>query len=257
MINKVGIIGVGHLASYLVTGLKRKSPNIKIIISPRNFKRAKNLATKFGAIVAKNNQEVADRANLIILSTRPNDSISVAREIDFHQNHIVISVAAGLSRDALKLVTTPATLIRAMPISSAAINLSPTLIYPDHPQVRDLFTLLGEVLILPEESLFNPATVIAAYYGWIYALMNETINWTVQNGIPYQVAHKLVLKTIKGAVEMSLAQSDQSLTTILETLTTKGGITERGLDVLKKGNGLAAWTDALEVVLKKLRNSES
>ncbi|MFX0063842.1 MAG: pyrroline-5-carboxylate reductase dimerization domain-containing protein [Candidatus Hermodarchaeota archaeon] len=252
MIDKVGIIGVGHLASYLVEGLNRTSPDMEIILSPRNYERAKHLATKFGAIIAKNNQEVADLTDLIILSTRPRDSIAAAEEIDFHQNHIIISVAAGLSLDILKAVTDPATLIRAMPISSAAINLSPTLLYPDHPQVRALFTLLGEVLILPEESLFTPATTIAAFYGWVYALMNETINWTVQKGVPYQIAHKLVLKTISGAVEMSLAQSDQEITTILETLTTKGGITKYGLNVLNQKNGLTAWKEALDAVLEKL-----
>lgn len=255
MINKVGIIGVGHLASYLVEGLKRTSPNMEIILSPRNYERAKNLATKFGAIIAKNNQEVADLTNLIILSTRPTDSIAAAAEIDFHKNHILISVAAGLSLDILKPVTNPATLIRAMPISSAAINLSPTLLYPDHPQVRNLFTLLGEVLILPEESLFTPATTIAAFYGWVYALVNETINWTVQKGVPYQVARQLVLKTINGAVEMSLAQSNRDITTILESLTTKGGITQYGLKVLNQRNGLTAWKDALEAVLEKLYGS--
>ncbi|MFX1256009.1 MAG: NAD(P)-binding domain-containing protein [Promethearchaeota archaeon] len=255
MIDKVGIIGVGHLATYLVEGLKRTSPDMKIILSPRNYERAKHLATKFGAIIAKNNQELADLTDLIILSTQPMDAISAVEEIDFHQNHIVISVVAGLSLDKLKPVMNPATLIRAMPISSAAINLSPTLLYPDNPQVRSLFTLLGEVLILPEESLFTTATTIAAFYGWVYALVNETINWTVQKGVPYQIARKLVLKTINGAVEMSLDQSDQEITAILETLTTKGGITQYGLKILNQRNGLIAWKDALEAVFEKLCGS--
>jgi pyrroline-5-carboxylate reductase len=254
MIKMVGIIGVGHLAGYLVEGLKRASPDIEIILSPRNQERSRSLATKYNAIIAENNQEVANSTNLIILSTRPTDSIAIASNINFHQNHIVISVAAGLTIDQLKPVITPAAIIRALPISSSAINQSPTLIYPDNLQVRKLFSLLGEVLILPEETLFTTATVITAFYGWVYALMDEIINWTVHQGIQYDIAREYVLKTVDSSVKMSLVQSEHSLAAILGTLATEGGITAHGLNILKQKNGLNAWIEALEAVLDKLKN---
>ncbi len=253
MIERIGIIGVGHLASYLVEGLRRVSQEIDITLSPRNRERTQRLSAKFNALIATNNQEVADSADLIILSTRPEDSVSVATVIDFHHNQTVVSVAAGLPLEALRPVIEPAILVRALPISSAAINLSPTLLYPDNSRVRELFSLLGQVLILPEESLFTPASVISAFYGWIYALMDETIKWTTKTGVSSQIAKNVVLRTVQGAVEMSLANPEQELSDIFTTLATKGGITEHGLHVLKQRNGLSAWTDALEAVYQRLQ----
>lgn len=255
MIDRVGIIGVGHLASYLVEGINHTSPKMEIILSPRNKDHAKRLARKFGAFIAKNNQEVADKTNMVILSTRPNDSAKVAADIKFHQNHVLISVAAGLAIDQLKPFVGPATIIRAMPLSSSAINISPTLMFPDHPQVRSLFQLVGDVLIVPKESIFTPASAIAAFYGWLYALMDEAISWTVQEGVPYAIARKLILKTVYSAVGMSLAQSEHSMSLILESLATKGGITEQGLLILKEENGLKAWSNALQAVLNKLHKN--
>ncbi|MFX0209069.1 MAG: NAD(P)-binding domain-containing protein [Candidatus Hodarchaeota archaeon] len=254
MIERVGIIGVGHLASYIVEGLKRSSEEIEIIMSPRNRDRVQTLSTKFNAIVATNNQEIADSTELIILSTRPKDSVAVAADIGFHPGQTVISVAAGLPLETLRPAIEPAMIVRAMPISSAAINRSPTLLYPDHPQARELFSLLGQVLILPEESLFTPASVIAAFYGWVYALMDETIKWTIQEGVPSEIAKNLVIRTIQGAVEMSLANQEQDLTNMLSTLVTKGGITEYGLSILNQKKGIKAWTDALEAVHKYLHS---
>jgi pyrroline-5-carboxylate reductase len=256
MIERVGIIGVGHLASYLVEGLRRASQDIEIILSPRNAERAARLAARFGAVVATDNQAVADAADLIMLTTRPGDAVAAAESIAFQPVQTVVSVVASLLLETLKPAVAPATVVRAMPISCAAINQSPTLLYPDHPQARALFSLLGQVHVLPDESRFIPASVIAAFYGWVYALLDETVAWTAQAGVPPQTARSLVLETVGGAVNMALAHPDQDLAAILDTLATPGGITEHGLNILHQRQGLAAWTEALEAVFSRLRRDQ-
>jgi len=205
MIERVGIIGVGHLASYLVEGLRRASREIDIVLSPRNAERAASLAARFGAAVATDNQAVVDAADLILLTTRPGDAVAACKGLAFRPGQTVVSVAASLPLEALKPAVAPATVVRAMPISCAAINQSPTLLYPDHPQARALFALLGQVHVLPDESRFTPASAIAAFYGWVYALMDETVAWTTQAGVPPQTARGLVLGTVRGAAAMALA----------------------------------------------------
>ena len=119
---RVGIIGVGHLASYLVEGLRRAGQDVEIILSPRNAERSASLAARFGAVVATDNQAVADAADLIILATRPGDMVAASKAVAFQPGQTVVSVAATLPLEALRPVVAPATAIRAMPISCAAIN---------------------------------------------------------------------------------------------------------------------------------------
>ena len=249
---RVGLIGVGHLAGYLVEGLRRASPDIEIILSPRNVERSAKLAARFGATVAADNQAVADAADLILLTTRPGDAVAACVDVAFRPGQTVVSAAAGLPLEALRPAVAPATLVRAMPISCAAINASPTLLYPDDPQAHALFALLGQVHVLPDESRFTPASAIAAFYGWVYALLDETVAWTAQAGVPPQTARNLVLETVRGAAAMALAQPDQDLAGMLDALATPGGITEHGLKVLHRRGGLAAWTEALEAVLTRM-----
>lgn len=252
MIDRVGIIGIGHLASYLVEGLRRASNEIEIYISPRSFKKAKNLAERFGAIVTKNNQAVVDETDIILLTTRAEDTMVVAKTTSFQAGKTVISVAAGLPLEKLKPLIAPATLVRAMPISCAAINQSPTIIFPDNPQAQALFNLMGQVHILPNESHFAPASVIAAFYGWIFALLDEIVSWTTLKGVPQRIARNLVLETVRGAANMVLNNPDTDIKVMLDALTTPGGITEQGINVLQQQQGITAWIEALDNVLKHL-----
>lgn len=247
-----GIIGVGHLAGYLVEGLRRASPDLEIVLSPRNVERSAELAARFGATVADDNQAVADAADLILLTTRPGDAVAACQDIAFRPAQAVISAAAGLTLAALRAAVAPAAVVRAMPISCAAIDESPTLLYPDDPRAHALFALLGQVHVLPDESRFAPASAIAAFYGWVYALLDETVRWTAQAGVPAETARGLVLETVRGAVDMALRHPDQELAAMLDTLATPGGITEHGLRILRRGGGLTAWAEALSAVLARM-----
>jgi pyrroline-5-carboxylate reductase len=139
---------------------------------------------------------------------------------------------------------------RRAPTSGVAVD--DTLLYSDDPQARALFALLGQVHVLPDESCFTPASTIAAFYGWVYALLDETVAWTARAGGPPQTARSLVLETVRGAADMALAQPDEDLGAMLDALATLGGITEHGLKVLHQHGGLAAWTEALEAVLARM-----
>ncbi|MHA1969649.1 MAG: pyrroline-5-carboxylate reductase dimerization domain-containing protein, partial [Candidatus Hodarchaeales archaeon] len=158
----------------------------------------------------------------------------------------------GVLLETLKQVTVPGTLVRALPISCAAINKSPTLIYPDNPRANLFFSLLGQVHPLSNESYFTPASVISAFYGWIFALAQEVIDWTIQTGVPPLVAKSLILETMEGMAAISLAQNRNDLHGILRTLATPGGITELGLKVLNKKGAITNWNEALKAVFNKL-----
>ena len=248
----VGIIGVGHLASYLVEGLRRASSEMDILLSPRNLETSAGLAARHGATVAANNQAVADAADLVIVATRPGDVCAAAQAIAFRPGQAVVSVAAGLSLEDLIPAVAPARAVRALPLSCMALNESPTLLYPDQPQAHALFAILGQVHVLSDETCFTAASVLSAFYGWVYALLDETVAWTVQAGVPPQTARSLVLETARGAADMALAQPDEDLAAMLDGLVTPGGITAHGLDILHQRAALAAWTAALQAVFERL-----
>jgi pyrroline-5-carboxylate reductase len=248
----VGIIGVGHLAGYLVEGIVRASPSTELVLSPRNRMTSGRLAERYGATVAASNQAVVDAADLVVVATRPGDAFSACQRVVFRPGQTVISVAAGLSLRELAPAVAPARLARALPISCVALNESPTLLYPDLPEAHLLFAFLGQVHVLSDETQFTAASVLSAFYGWVYALFAETVGWAVRAGVPEQMARSLVLETVRGAADMALARPDADLAAMLDALATPGGITAQGLEVLQDREALVAWNEALQTVLKRL-----
>jgi pyrroline-5-carboxylate reductase len=253
MRNRVGFIGVGHLAGYLVQGLRSARSDLEFFFADPEPANALRLARQYGAQVLEENQAAAERADIIILAVRPPDAVSALERVAFREDQIVISVAAGVALETLRPHTTPAEVVRSLPISCAAINQSPTLLFPDHAEARALFSLLGEVHVLPNEEVLAPATAMGAFYAWVFALIEEGVAWTADQGVPAGTARKLVAQTVRGAAEMTLTQEHLSLSKILSTLVTPGGISEQGLAILEERRSLAAWTEALDAVGRRMR----
>lgn len=253
MTGTIGILGVGHLAGYLVEGFCRSGSEPPIILSPRNLERSRALADRFGARVAKDNGDLVSRSSLIILSTRPAQSVEAARGLPWKKEHVLVSVAAGVPHRELDSICRPATVFRAMPVSCAAIGESPTSIFPEHEGVRSLFELLGPVFTMPDEPSFEAASVVGALYAWIYALLDETTGWMKSAGVPAAAARNLVVQATRGATGMVLARPDQTIEDMLASLTTSGGLTERGVEVLRHAGGLTAWSRACDAALDKIR----
>jgi pyrroline-5-carboxylate reductase len=249
----VGIIGVGHLAGYLVEGLARMQPELEVVLSPRNVDRSARLAADYGASIAADNQAVCDAVDVVLVTTRPGDVEGTCRALTFRSGQTAISTAAGVPLSVLASSVAPATAVRAMPLTCSAIGRSPTLLTPDNPAARAIFEPLGSVHSVDDEAQFTPASAIAAYYGWVYALMDEAVTWCARKGVPASIARDLVLETTRGAAEMGLAYPDRKLSDLLDSLATPGGVTRQGLETLERSGSLDAWIEALEGVLQRFR----
>lgn len=251
---QLGIIGVGHLASYIVEGLCATNDPPDILLSPRNAKRADALSKRFGIRIANDNHAVVRQSDIVILATRPPQALTAAADLPWRGEQTLICVAAGVSRALLSTVAVPATIVRAMPVSCVAIGESPTSLYPDDPNARSLLARLGPVIALPDEPSFQVASVIGAYYAWIYALAAETMPWLETAGIPPAAGRSLVLQAIRGAAGMMLAHPDDSPADMIRDLATPGGITELGLELLGQRGALTAWRDACQASLEQLQD---
>ncbi len=249
---RIGIIGAGHLAGYLLEGFHKRGPGAPVRIADARPGQAEQLAQRWGAQAVGGNQAVVDGSDLVILAVRPQDALAALAALSFRPEQVVASAAAGVALAVLAPAAAPARAVRIMPISSAALNRSPTLVHPDHPAVQEAFALLGQVHVLPDEAAFTAASVLAAFYGWVYALADQAAAWTAGAGVPPDLARRIVLETIRSTADVGLARPDQPLHELLDQLATPGGITRHGLAVLRKRGALEAWSQALDAVLESM-----
>jgi len=254
MTKNIGIIGVGHFAAYLVEGFFRASPDRTIILSPRGKEMSQQLAQKFHCKIATDNQNVIDRSDIIILSIKPIDLMDVAERLHFPEDKLVISVVAGAHLENVSSLVAPASAVCALPVSSAAINKSPTLLYPDQKQANELLSLLGPVIACSSQQEFDTAGAYSAFYGWNFKFMEEMTRWGVDNGLDCEMSRKIVEGTLASAAGMSSNESEKTLDEIVSNVATKGGITELGLNIFNQQNSFNSWHDAMDGVRKRLSN---
>ena len=256
MINTIGIIGVGHFGGYLVEGFCREPGAPGLVLSPRGAARVQGLAARYEVTVAPDNQAVVEAADLVILTLRPKDMVSVARELEWRPGQRALTMAAGVSRAALAEAVAPADILRGMASSNAVLGESPSILYPDDPEVGAVLARLGPLYVMPDEPTLEVASVVHTYYAWVFGVMETAARWGADNGVEPQVAREIAAWNTRGAAGMVLHQRDESIADIVTSLATPGGTSERGFSVLAETDALGAWACAMDAVLRKVRGQE-
>lgn len=254
---RFGIVGVGHLAERLVEGLyrgERAAPDFDLVLSPRNERRVAALRARFPVRVGGDNQEVVDAAGVVVLALRPPDVVQTARALRFEREQVVVSVAAGSPLGPLARAVRPARAVRAMPVLSASLAASPTALHPDDAAARSLLERLGTVHAFAEETRFEAAAVMATYYGWLLALMDEVRGWLAERGVAAATAHVLVAQMTRAAAELCASGADD-MGAAARAIARPGSYTALGLEALERRAGLGAWRGACDAVLEATRRA--
>jgi len=252
MTETLGVIGVGHLAGYMVRGLRRQGRATPIVLSPRGAEQTARLAAENGCRVAASNQAVAEAAETLLLTVRPNDAVAVLEGLKLSPRHLVISACAGVKLSDLTAAAGPAGVTRIMPISCAEIGESPTTVFPPSDRAEAMLAPLGSLIPVPSEQLLEAASVNAAAYGWFIALAERMVALNVSAGLDPETARQIVLRTQRGAAGLGLESPEEPLAEILGGLITNKGITAQGLSILQAEDAFKPWDHAFEAVLARL-----
>ena len=252
---QLGFIGTGEITLSIVTGLSSSGAAAHSIwLSPRNSAIANGLANRFhGISVASSNQEVLDHSETIVIAVRPSAARDVVSELVFRPDHQVVSVVSALSLRSLSELVAPAVRIaRAVPLPSAARQLSPTAIYPSDPTAFELFAAVGTVFPVERENEFDAICTTTATIASYFAF-NETIaSWLEQQGIPASQARDYIARLFLGVTTGAVDAPKRSFQSLAATHATAGGINEQFLKYLAERGLLTRISEALDAVLHRI-----
>jgi len=253
----IGFIGVGELALYTIKGVRRGGYQGPVLLSPRNREKAKYLVETHNCQLQQDNQSVVANSDHIVIATRPADCLETLASLEFKPNQVLISVVAGIEVAQLRTVL-PAQLeiVRAMPVSSAEVGASPTLIYPDNVFVRQFFDYCGNSIVVDNEEYFTQGSVLACVYCWFFSLFEELIQSTRGPALPAGISAELVMGMAKGAAELALANKKITPGEIASSIATEGTFSRLGLDLLEENAAFKPWREACELLQQQLAASD-
>jgi len=250
---KIGILGVGHLISYLVPGMLRGKQKPDFLLSPRNHQTALALAQNHGLEIASSNDALVETCDVVILSVRPLQVKEALGGLPWRSDQTIVSLCAGVTIAEISACTNGPSITRALPVTAAMLGESPTAIFPNCQITRTLLGPCGPTLVLEDEDQFEAATMFGAYYGWIQHLIGEMAEWAQDNNLSPQTARLLACQMTRAAATTVHDTPEKSIAALVDELCLPGSITGLGLDSLKQADAFKSWHQAGDDVLRNLK----
>ena len=250
-IRKLAFIGGGNMAAALISGLtKRGLPAERMMVADPSQDQLRRLVGDYGVQTAPDNASAVPDAEVVVLAVKPQQMRSVALGLAPHlaaARPLVVSVAAGIPHASLARWFGPQIpVIRTMPNRPALNGFGATGLYAPA-SVGAAYRALAEKIMaavsatvwVEHESQMDTVTAVSGSGPAYFFLFMEALEAAAhERGLPSDVAHRLTLETAFGAAQMA-RQSADSLATLREQVTSKGGTTAAALEVLNSA-GLRA-----------------
>jgi pyrroline-5-carboxylate reductase len=247
--SSIGFIGAGNMAQALINGIieARHYAPADVFVSDISGDRLIWLAKKYGVIAVSSNKDIAKKADIIVLSVKPQVMAGVLEEIkdSIKNTSVVISIAAGITIASISKVLGDVEVIRVMPNTPALVSEGMSGLYSPNASdntmqnAMEIFAGIGKAVIVDKEDLIDAVTAISgsgpAYY---FLLMEEMIKSAKTLGLPEDIATELVLQTAKGAsILAEIAQlNGESAEELRRKVTSPGGTTEAAINTFKDGD---------------------
>jgi pyrroline-5-carboxylate reductase len=249
-IRRLAFIGGGNMAAALISGLTKRGVSAeRMVVADPSEEQLKRLVRDYAVKTAADNASAVQGAEVVVLAVKPQQMRAVALGLAPHlaassqlaaSPPLLISVAAGIPHASLARWFGPhIPVIRTMPNRPALNGFGATGLYAPI-GVGAAYRALAETIMaavsatvwVEHESQMDTVTALSGSGPAYFFLFMEALEAAAhERGLPTDIAHRLTLETAFGAAQMA-RQSPDSLATLREQVTSKGGTTAAALEVL-------------------------
>ena len=216
--------------------------------------RAQALAAEVGGEALASNEEVAKRADLVILCHKPAQLESVAAEVAPHAK-AVASILAATPLSALHEAYSGKPVYRFIPSLPVEVRQG-AVVQAAAPEqdaeldaaVSELFAQLGTLVVLDDGLVDVAMGLMSCAPAYVALVAEAQVDAGVRRGIPAAQGAELVVQTLAGTAEL-LRRRGYDTVAVRREVSSPGGLTARGVDALERGGLRAAFSDALDAVL--------
>lgn len=239
---KIAVIGVGHLGEAILAGLLRAgfaSDALAGTALPQE--RAAQLSEQYGIEVSTDPQDAARQATLVLLTIPPDQVASTARQLApvlSEAATIVASLAAGVTTRSIEEELPTARVVRVMTNTAARTGDAMSVLCAgasagsaDLAAVRAVFDQLGTTAEAAEESMDAVTAIVGSGPAFVYYLALALEEAAQEHGLGTELGRQLVSQMMYGAATV-LKQDQTPTVELIAQVATPGGTTEAGLNVL-------------------------
>jgi len=259
---KLAFIGGGNMGEAIVAALLQKKRAIPtaITVSDVSPERRDYLGKQYGVLTTDENLEAVAGRDVVILSVKPQQFAEVAASIkgQLGTNQLVISIMAGVRTGKITEALGYGVIVRAMPNMPARIGMgvtgwtaTPDVSDSQKERARIVLGSMGEELFFPDEGSLDMVTAVSGSGpAYVFLFAEALIAGAEKLGLAPDDARELVIRTLLGAGHL-LEASDMTAAELRHAVTSKGGTTEKALQVLDLGGFSALVADAVRAAYER------
>jgi pyrroline-5-carboxylate reductase len=242
----IGFCGSGNMAAAMARGWVGEA---ELLFSDSGSGRATRLAAELGGEAVGSNAELAERAALVVLATKPAQLGEVAEELQGAR--AVLSLLGATSLERLASLFPNAEVIRVMPNIAVEVRRGVLCVAgAGSAETRALLARLGRVVELPDPE-FDAATAVMGCAPAYLALAVEALaDAGADAGLDAGLARELVVETTAGTAELLRERHPADLR---QAVASPGGSTEAGLEALDREGAREAFGAAVRASLERMR----
>lgn len=260
---KIAFIGGGNMANAIIGGLLQQGTRAADICVAEIDPAARELiAGTLGVTAVAEGRDAAHGAGCVILAVKPQHMHSAVAGLGSAcDDAVVVSIAAGIrTADLSRWLGGHDRIVRVMPNTPALIRAGVSAAFAlagvtaeQRGVVDGLLSAVGKVLWVADEAMLDAVTAVSgsgpAYAFYLIEAMQDA---AMRLGFDADAARLLSIETVLGAARLAEA-SPETAATLRERVTSKGGTTQRALEVLEARGAKAAFVEAIEAAAARSR----
>lgn len=255
---RIAVIGAGNMGGALIRGLAASVDPKQITAVDIDSGLLKRLEDEIGVRTSEDALAAVKDAEVVVIAIKPQhlSHVSGLKEA-MTPEHLVVSIAAGVSTKTLESVFGDVPVVRTMPNILAQVGASVAgLCKGRFAEDADLDTAaailgaVGETVVVEEKQMDAVTGLSGSGPAYVFALIDALADGGVRCGLTKAVATKLATQTVLGAAKM-VAESGEHPMSLKDKVTSPGGTTIAGLKALEDGGFKATLMNAVEAATKR------
>lgn len=261
---KVSVIGAGNMGGAVARGLAEAAHIYEVRVSnPSVMKLDAIKAECPDVITTRSNYECALGADVIIIGVKPWKVKGVIDELkpiwssgETDKQSIMVSMAAGIDVASLRAMSGDGIAIyKAIPNTAVSVKCGVTFVSSEVPDeksdriVADIFSTLGLTEIVEERMLDAGMAVASCGMAFMMRMLRAMTEGGVELGLYASTALRAAAATMRGAAEL-IEGNGLHPEQEVDKVTTPGGLTIRGLNVMEEAGFTGAVVKGLRACVK-------
>ena len=253
MNEKIGFIGLGKMAKAIIGGILRQNKNALIYgFDPNN--------SIDGVTKLASNIEVVQKSDIIFFCTKPFVIRDVFEEIKgvATDKKLFVSIAAGISLSIMEeYLGQDKRLIRVMPNTPALVAQGACVVVKgrtaageDVEKIKNILSNIGIVIEQTEDKIDAITALSGSGPAYYYYIIDAMAKSAQKLGLDYETALKLSAQAALGSAKM-IMEAGMSVDDLITAVTTPGGCTAVGNDLLNNSNITEILDETIEKTAQK------